>query len=88
MVETCSFIRVKFVDGFGAREAGEEEVSVRRAEALPQFVEVRSSGLARQRVALPCAEQAALALRFAPEDHEELTRRGRSGLGSGRGRGS
>jgi len=43
-------------------------------------VEVRSSGLARQREALPCAEQAALALRFAPEDHEELMKKGEQSI--------
>ncbi|HNS62494.1 MAG TPA: hypothetical protein PKK96_15960 [Anaerolineales bacterium] len=55
------------VEGSQRLSVSSEKLSaIRRAEALPQFVEVRSSGLARQRVALPCAEQAALALRITP----------------------
>ena len=38
-------------------------VGFRRDKSLPQFVEARSSGLARQPEGLPCAEQAASALR-------------------------
>jgi len=36
----------------------------RRDKSLPQFVEVRSSGLAHQPEGLPCIEQAALAQRI------------------------
>jgi len=35
-----------------------------------------SSRLAQQPSGLPCPERVALALRFAPEDHEELIRKG------------
>ena len=35
-----------------------------------------SSRLARQPAGLPCAEQVALALRIAPEDQDDLIRKG------------
>lgn len=49
-------------------------MNIRRTKVLPQFVEVRLSGLAHQSEGPPSTEQAALALRIAPEDHEELMR--------------
>ena len=42
----------------------------RRDKSLPQFVEVRSSGLAPQREALPCTEPWALAPAFSLESHQ------------------
>lgn len=49
-------------------------------KSLPQRVEVRSSGLAHQPEGLPCAEQAALALRFPPLRKAQISLGGDGGL--------